>query len=115
MTQDDPKAPPPLPPAPSAAPTKRAPRRSKPSSPAPAAVPPRPAPTAPTPPVPDAWEVVTRLRPLEEVVAALGASGAAQHSLASAVTTYQLADGPVLVDPAEVLAVLATPPVPRAA
>ncbi len=111
MTEDefDPLAPPPLPPVPSAAPIKPHPRRS------PSVTTPQQAPAVPAAPVPDAWAVLTGLRPLTEVVAALGASVAAQQSLAESVTTYRLADGPVLVDPAEVLAVLATPPASRAA
>ncbi|MGY1635411.1 hypothetical protein ACI78V_02005 [Geodermatophilus sp. SYSU D00742] len=114
MTEDDfdPLAPPPLPPLPSAAPTRRRPRRSQPASPTTAVATAGPASAAP---VADAWAVLTRLRPLAEVVAALGACAAAQHSLAESVTTYRLADGPVLVDPAEVLAALATPPASRAA
>ncbi|MGY1805784.1 hypothetical protein ACI8AF_00265 [Blastococcus sp. SYSU D00669] len=111
MTQDefDPLAPPPLPPMPSAAPTQRRPRR------VPFAATPQRAQAVPAAPVQDAWAVLTGLRPLAEVVAALGASAAAQQSLAESVTTYRLADGPVLVDPAEVLAALATPPASRAA
>jgi hypothetical protein len=107
VTEDehDPLAPP-LPPVPSAAPTRRRPRVTKPSTPAASAAGTTAAPvTAPVAPsVPDAWAVLTRLRPLEQVVAAFGASAAGAETLAASVTTFRLADGPVLVDPAQVLA-----------